>query len=774
MERYTLNSPDGSRTLSIALENGRPTYTVRSNNEQIVEASTLGLTFRDQPALDTFDVVETSREHHDNTWEPVWGAEATIRNHYEQLRLTLVERDGQCRELELVFRAYNDGIAFRYRLPTQPSIGDFAITDELTEFRFAGDFQTWWTPADHDSYEFRYQRTPLSDIDSAHTPLTMQTDNGQYVSLHEAQLLDYAAMAVRQTDETTTLACELEPLPDGSKVKATTPHESPWRTLTLGDRPGALIESKLILNLNDPPAFDGDWITPMKYVGIWWGMHLGEYTWSEGDNHGATTGRTRKYIDFAANHGIEGVLTEGWNVGWEADDWAKQDFTTPMDDFALEELVEYAAANDVQWIAHAETGGDIENFESQLEAAFKRYAELGAAGVKTGYAGPIDEHTHHNQRMVTHHQTVLERAAEHELLLDAHEPVKQTGLRRTYPNLITQEGVRGMEYNAWSPGNPPSHTVTLPFTRMLAGPLDYTPGIFDLTYARATPDDERSVPFQADEQTNYRVQTTRARQLALYPILFSGLQMVADMPENYYDDLDAFAFIESVPAAWDATRVLTGSIGEYVAIARRSDDEWFLGAGTDDSPRQLDLDLSFLDEEREYVAEIYADGPEAHWKRNPEPVTRHTTRVDSTTTLQASLATGGGQAIRFRPLETQPENTELNSYEPPAIECDHILLDHDAAVNSPLEVTAAVENAGNVIGSTELSLFVDGEARSSTRQRVHPAETEAVTFAVTFAEPGEYEITVGPSLRESPPPKTVTTTEPSEAPALKARPVSEQ
>jgi alpha-glucosidase len=530
-------------------------------------------------------------------------------------------------------------VGFRYEFPEQANLKDFEIMSEETQFLFPGDPTAWWTPADFDSYEHLYTTGPLHSLDAANTPVTLKTDDGLYLCIHEADLTDYAGMTLARVDEPAVgLSSSLVPWPDGSKVKGAAPFKTPWRTIQISTWPGGLVESSLVLNLNEPCVIeDTSWIKPMKYIGIWWGMHIDKYTWHIGDRHGATTENAKRYIDFAARHGIPGVLIEGWNTGW--DRWGQEgayDFVTPYPDFDLPAVVAYARSKGVVIIGHHETGGDVPTYEKQLDKAFSLYSDLGVPAVKTGYAGAIYPrgYHHHGQWMVRHYRMVVKKAAEYRLMLDVHEPIKDTGISRTYPNMMTREGVRGTEYNAWETGNPPEHMTILPFTRMLAGPLDYTPGIFDLTFDAHKP--------------NNRVHSTLANQLALFVVLYSPMQMAADLIENY-EGHPAFTFIEAVPVAWDETRVLNGEIGDYVTIARRSGAEWYIGSITDENARVLSVDLKFLEPGRAYTARIYADAPDAHYETNPTAYEIREQCVTRDTILNLELAPGGGQAIALIP-----------------------------------------------------------------------------------------------------------------------------
>ncbi len=643
---YTAKSPDGNIQVEFSLdENGTPFYQVNYKEQAILMPSRLGFLLKDDPPLNQdFIVKNVECSTFDETWEQPWGEVRFIRNYYNELNLHLQEETGLQRELIITFRIFNDGLGFRYEFPQQPNLTDFQITDEQTEFNFGADHQAWWIPAYREHrYEYHYQPSPLSSLKKVHTPLTLETADGLYMALHEANLTDYAAMVLVGNGDD-SLECDLTPWrEDGVKVKAATPHPTPWRTLQIAETPGDLITSYLTLNLNEPNVLDDvSWVRPGKYIGIWWAIHLGQYTWGSGQDHGATTENTKRYIDFAAEHGFDGVLVEGWNIGWDGD-WFNSkdafDFIKAYPDFDLTEVARYASEKGVRLIGHHETGGDVLNYERQMAEAYVLYEKVGVDTVKTGYASVLVDGSewHHGQRMVQHHQDVVELAAQHKIMLDVHEPVKDTGLRRTYPNLMTREGVRGMEWNAWDMGggNTPEHTTVLPFTRMLSGPLDYTPGIFDLTYEGRYPDN--------------RVRTTLAKQLALMVVLYSPLQMAADMPENYQGH-PAFQFIVDLTVDWQDTIVLNGEIGEYITIARqdRHSDDWFIGAITDEHARTLEIDLSFLDPDVQYVAEVYADGPDADWESNPHSYEIRRETVDQDSTLQLKLAPGGGQAIRIR------------------------------------------------------------------------------------------------------------------------------
>lgn len=647
-----VSSPDGKVNINFILKDGVPYYSVLYDDDVVIQPSSLGFRFKKaEPMNKDFVLIETSKKNINETWQPVWGKTNEISNHYNELFVKLKEETELGRQMHLVFRVYNDGIGFRYILPEQPELKDFEIISEETLFHFTGNHTAWWIPAEYDSYEQLYKETPLSKAKAVNTPITMKTENGLYLSVHEADLTDYAGMTLTAVKgEPNTLESNLVPWPDDVKVKASTPHRTPWRTIQISADAGGLIESNLIVNLNDPCVIeDPSWIKPMKYMGIWWGMHIGKETWHIGPKHGATTANSKRHIDFAAKHGIPALLIEGWNTGWK--NWGKKgafNFTTSYPDFDIEEVVRYGRKKGVVIIGHHETGGDAADYDRQIDSAFALYEKLGIPAVKTGYAGqiyPKGQH-HHGQWMVNHYRRVVKKAAEHHIMIDAHEPIKPTGISRTYPNMMTREGVRGMEYNAWSDGNPPEHTTILPFTRMLAGPLDYTPGIFDLTFNRYKKDN--------------RVYTTLAKQLALYVVLYSPLQMAADLPENYKNQ-PAFTFIENVPVNWDETKVLNAEIGDFICIARKNRDNWYIGSITDENARRLEIPLTFLDSDKKYTAHIYTDASDADWETNPTAIKINKYLVSHSDIIAASLARGGGQAVRITPA-TEKEIKKLKDY----------------------------------------------------------------------------------------------------------------
>lgn len=652
-------SPDSRLQAEFLIKNGVPYYSLKYRQKTIVKPSKLGFIFRGaEPLNRNFKVVSSKYDRFDETWTQPWGEVKEIRNHYNELRVDLEEMTEARRRMTVVFRVFNDGLGFRYELPKQANLSYFEILNEETEFALTEVDEVWWIPAYQKLYtECLYSKTPIRSIPyrAVHTPLTMKTADGLYLSIHEADLTDYSSMTLMPVGNN-TLAADLIPWSDGVKVKGFTPLKTPWRTIQIAEKPGGLITSYLILNLNESNRLgDVSWVKPGKYIGIWWGMHLGKYTWGSGPKHGATTENAKRYIDFAVKYGIPRVLIEGWNIGWD-NDWREHgedfDFTTPYPDYDIVEVTSYAAKKGVKIIGHMETAGAIQNLERQMEEAFAMYQKLGIDAVKTGYVAydpglkRFDEQGNlvslewlGGQYMVNHHRRVIKTAARYKISLIAHEPVKDTGERRTYPNMMSREGARGQEFDASGEyiGNPPDHITIIPFTRMLSGPFDYTPGIVRLIYKEYRP--------------NNRVRGTLAKQLALYIIIYSPLQMAADLPEHYEKRLDAFQFIIDVPADWQDTKVLNGEIGNYVTIVRkdRNSEDWYLGSITNENGRVLEAPLTFLEPNVNYIAEIYADGSYADWKTNPYPMTIHQERVNRNTILKLRLAPGGGQAIRIRP-----------------------------------------------------------------------------------------------------------------------------
>lgn len=568
-----------------------------------------------------------------------------MRNNYNELKVHLKESKGLQRTLNIVFRVFDDGLGFRYEFPEQNEMKELEIIDELTEFSFTKNDSAWSIPAYKGVYyEMLWTKDLLNKKDTVTTPVTIESSKGTYIVLHEANLTDYAKLNVYPVSGTSKLKADLTPWSTGVKVYTKAPFVTPWRTIVLADDLNQLANARVMLNLNEPSKIeDTSWIQLAKYIGVWWGMHMEKYTWSQGPKHGATTENVKSYIDFAASHNIKGVLVEGWNYGWDGD-WVthgdKFNFTKPYPDFDIQALTQYAAEKGVKIIGHHETGGSTVNYESQLDSAYSFYKQLGINAVKTGYVNPLldKKEWHGSQYGVRHNRKVIETAARYQIMIDAHEPVMPTGLQRTYPNLMTQEGVRGQEYDAWSQdgGNPPSHTCIVPFTRGLAGPVDFTFGTFN---------------FDNPVYPNTRVQTTLAKQLALYVVIYSPFQMASDLPENYTNN-PAFEFIRIVPVDWAKTIILDGKIGDYVVTARKDkhSDDWYVGAITNEKSRTLKLNFDFLKSGAKYEMNIYKDREDSDWKSNPYPVVIESSVVDKNTEYQLYLAPGGGAAIQLKQL----------------------------------------------------------------------------------------------------------------------------
>ena len=667
-DKKNVSSPDKNITVHFVLsDSNAPEYSIVYKDKLVVDKSTLGFEFKDAATLgNNFEIRNVENSSFNETWIMPWGEQREVVDHYNQMIVLLKEKVEPSRKVNLIFRAYNDGVAFRYEFPEQENWTHAVIMDENTQFNFTGDHTCWWQPGDWDIYEHLYNTTKFSEIDAiakrnhpalaqtyipenaVNTPVTMKTEDGLYISIHEADLYDYSGMTLKVDKENLLFQSELVGSRDGSKVKRDLPFKTPWRTIQIAERPGDLIESKLIVNLNEPcKLYDLSWIKPTKYVGIWWEMHLGKSTWDMASGrHGATTENAKRYIDFAAANNIGAVLVEGWNTGWKhwigfEDREGVFDFVTPYADYDLEGVVKYGKEKGVEIIMHHETSAAPRTYEKQLDTAFALCKRLGVHAIKTGYVGKIipEGEYHHGQWMVNHYRKVLETAAKYQIMVDAHEPIKDTGERRTFPNMMSREGLRGQEFNAWSPDlNPPEHLTIVPFTRMLAGPIDYTPGIFDLKFDK----------YKDVNQVN----TTLAQQLALYVVIFSPVQMAADLIENY-ENQPAFQFIRDVGVNWDETKVINGKIGDYVTIARkeRGTGNWFLGSVTDENSRELVIPLNFLDEDVSYNASIYADGDDAHWDRNPTSIKIEKKVLTNEDRVVLKLTEGGGAAISFFPIQ---------------------------------------------------------------------------------------------------------------------------
>lgn len=644
-------SPGKVIELCVSVENGQATYDVQRKGVTVLAPSSLGLSFKGEQQARYTALGNVRRTSANTTWEQPWGEQRVIRDNHNEMTVTLTGDTPLNKSVDVTFRIFDDGIGFRYDYAAIPQGQPVVVTADRTQFHTVGDYQAWWYEGlGQERDEYLYTQTDARRITLAETPLTLKGANGLYLSFHEAALVDFPSMLL-QGSGTGTLTAWLMPWENGDLARKTGPFTTPWRTMLIGETPGALADSRIELNLNEPNKLgDVSWFKPGKYVGIWWELHLNKGTWGSGRFHGATTANTERYMDFAAKYGFDGVLVEGWNQGWDGDWIANGDkfsFTKPYPDFDIEAITAYGKAKGVKLIGHNETGGGVPNYAAQLEDAMKLYQRVGVSVVKTGYvkhSGDIvDEQGGRQwfagQYMVNHDMKVVQTAAAHHIAIDTHEPVKDTGLRRTYPNWVSREGARGQEYNAWGiPTNPPEHVTILPFTRMLGGPMDYTPGIFDMVHGK-------------DDITR-RGQSTLATQLALYVILYSPVQMAADLPENYEANLPAFQFILDVPADWETTKTLQSEIGDYVVVARqpRASQDWFLGAATDENARRIVQPLTFLTPGKRYEAQIYRDGPGADYRTNPLAFETARQIVTSEDSLELNMAPGGGTAVRFKAL----------------------------------------------------------------------------------------------------------------------------
>jgi alpha-glucosidase len=637
-KNVTLTSPDGSLTVTMGVDGGKAWYQVMRGQEVIIKPSVLGFVLRDGDFKDNFKMGKATRTSHDETWSQPWGEDAQVRNHYNEMKVCLQEKSGQRRMLNVVFRAFDDGVAFRYEFPEQPGLKEFVIMDEVTQFALPADAPAWSIPALTAYYEGVYTREPVSKKGNMSGPVALEVNDSLYMAIMEANLTDYSTMNL--SHEGTVLKVDLVPWQNGDKVRVGQTRVSPWRAMIIGRKAADILLSRMALNLNDPCKIeDTSWLKPTKYVGIWWAMQKQLWTWSQGKRHGATTENTKRYIDFAARHGMGGVLVEGWNYGWDGD-WTrygdKFSFTKPYPDYDLEGLCRYARERGVRIIAHNETGGAAQNYENQMEEAYTLYESLGINTIKTGYVNThfYNGELQHSQWGVRHFRKVIETAARHHMMIVNHEGAMPSGIQRTWPNLIGTESMRGQEWNAFdrAGGNPPYHECILPFTRGLGGPMDFTPGIFE---------------YRNDSVPGTRPQTTLAHQLAEYIVIYSPGHMAADLIENY-EHQPAFKFIEDVPTNWERTLVPFAAMGKYVVYARqeRNTANWYIGAVTDDQARTFDLSLDFLDE-GSYQAIIYEDGPNADYRNNPYPMTIRRLDVDRGTVLHLQLAPGGGAAVQI-------------------------------------------------------------------------------------------------------------------------------
>ena len=660
----TLKSPDQKIKITISDQSSSPHYSISFNGKPVIEQSRLGFRFKSQaPFDDGFVISEVTRSQTDSQWQQPWGERQTVVDKHNEIAVTFNKPAPHAGTYTVRFKAFDSGVGFRYEVPKQADFEKTEITKELTEFAIAAKDKTtaWWIPArGWNRYEYVYNTTDLQDAALVHTPFTFKNGNGVHVSIHEAALVDYAGMVLNQR-RPGTFSADLTPWSDGIAVKKRGAFNTPWRTIQIGERAIDLVNSDIILNLNEPNKLgDVSWVKPGKYVGIWWGMHINETTWGSGEKHGATTKNTKYYMDFAAEYGFDGVLVEGWNTGWDGDWFYNGDvfsFTQPYDDFDIAALTQYGKEKGVQLIGHHETSGNVSNYRDQMEDAFTLYEKSNVSQIKTGYVADggnikrIDENGiarfewHDGQFMVNEYLHNIKLAAKYKLSINTHEPIKDTGLRRTYPNWIAREGARGQEFNAWgTPPNPPEHIPMLAFTRMLAGPMDFTPGIFDMSFNGLGGD------------TN-RPQTTLAKQLALYVVMYSPIQMAADLPRNYLAKPDAFQFIQDVPTDWQQSIALDGEVGDFIVFARKerkrdnySGNDWYLGAVTDENARTIEIKLDFLDKDKQFEAQIYQDGKNAEWKNNPYDLSIEKRTVTASDKLTLKLATSGGTAIRFKAL----------------------------------------------------------------------------------------------------------------------------
>lgn len=663
-------------------KNGVPSYALSYLGKQVILPSRLGFQLSNGISLDSnFILLKAETKSVDETWKPVLGEVSLIRNHYQQLTVHLQQKHPQGLLLNIVFKVFEEGAGFRYEFPIQPRFQFFIVTDEKTEFNLTGDHKAFWIPGDFDSNEYLYSTSKISEVDAwkfpiisggtlqqnipdqfaVQTPLMLKSADGLYINIHEAALVNYPSMQLHVNRNRFGLSSNLVPDAIGNKAYLRTPANTPWRTIIVSDKATDILASKMILNLNEPSVIKNtSWIKPMKFVGVWWEMQTGLSSWNYTDNidslslngmmipnehHAANTANVKRYIDFAATNGIKGVLVEGWNKGWEewTGNWKEEnfDYVTPYPDFDVAAIAAYAKKKGVQMIMHNETGGSAINYERQLDTAFRFMNRYNYPALKTGYVGnimPKGEH-HDGQWMINHYIRTAEKAAQYHVMIDMHEPVRPTGLSRTYPNFIASEAGRGNEWNAFSDGSPAEHETILPFTRLMGGPMDYTPGIFKMkNYAKGAP--------------ARQMHTTLAKQLALYVTMYSPLQMAADLPENYQAHADAFQFIKDVALDWDDTKYLEAEPGDYLTVARKEKGKsnWFIGAVTDENSRTTSVSFSFLPKGIKYTATVYADADNADWNSNPEAYKIEKVIVDHTATLQLKLAKGGGAAISLVPV----------------------------------------------------------------------------------------------------------------------------
>ena len=682
---FSQNIQSPSNKISVVFKlsaTGQPTYLVNYKNKPVIMESALGIKLKDKASLDANFQIETSKNTTFNeSWKPVLGEQSTIVNHYNELLVSLVQK-GTNIKMNVIFRVFDEGVAFRYDFPKQKDLNYFIISDEVSQFNLTENQNVFWLPGDFDSQEYAYNETLFSDINTkkidlnngigvksiagqyvVQSPLMMKSPSGLYLNIFEAAVVNYPIMHLNADVKNYKLSANLVPNAIGDKAYLQAPCVSPWRTIMVSNDARDIVGSKMILNLNEPSKIeDTSFIKPMKYVGIWWEMHVGKSTWDYAGSqnaqnsltqdllpsgkHGATTENTKRYIDFAAKNGFDGVLVEGWNVGWEDwfGNWKEEvfDFVTPYPDFDIDAVTAYAKSKNVKMIMHHETSGSVANYERHLDRAFDLMKKYDYPAVKSGYVGKIIPRGefHDGQTMVNHFNFVARRAADYKLMINSHESSRPTGYSRTYPNYIAAEAARGNEFNAWSNGNPPMHETILPFTRLLGGPMDYTPGIFEIKMS------------YYDKSKTEQVHTTLAKQLALYVTMYSPLQMAADLPENYEKYPDAFQFIKDVAVDWDDSKYLEAEPGDYLTVARKTKgkETWFLGAITDENARISEIKMDFLTKGKKYKAIIYEDANDADWKNNPIAYKIRTLEVTSKSKINLNLAPGGGTAISFEPI----------------------------------------------------------------------------------------------------------------------------
>ncbi|MGL4520663.1 MAG: glycoside hydrolase family 97 protein [Phocaeicola sp.] len=647
---HSFTSPNQELTLTLeSLDNGFLAYNLIKGSDTLLAPSKIGLVLQGGDSICRDLVIESvTKSSFEEDWSRQWGENKTLHNHYNQALVSVIHQPTQ-RKYRINFRLFDDGVALRYEFPQEFSTDTLVVMDEVTEFNIAHNPQTWWSDADFNTYEKEFKNSPLDKVSGAATPMTMRKANGTHLFIHEAAIVKYPDMTLKNMGKG-VMKCELTPWKNGVKAYVVAPFHTPWRMVVVSPDAKGLVASAMMLNLNEPSQLsEEEWIQPMTYMGIWWEMHLGSKEWKEGKMQAATTEEAKRYIDFAAANDIPAIVVEGWNTGW--DKWGVEeafDYVTSAKGYNLKEVANYAKEKGVWLIMHHETGADIHGYEALVDSAFTLCQELGIHAVKTGYAGPVSSgENHHGQQMVEHYQLIVEKAAQYQIMLDVHEPSKGSGLERTWPNLMTREGVRGMEWEAWSVGNSPRHTTTIPYTRGLSGPTDYTPGIIDILL-EGKKGERKQWNDQLKDISLTRVHSTLCHQLALLVTIYSPLQMASDLPENYQGH-PAFQFIKEYNADCDESVVVNGEIGEYITIARRAGANWFVGATTNEEARTMELSFDFLNEGK-YLATIYQDGKDGDWLTNPTAYEIKEVAVNKNSTITIPMAAGGGFAITVKPV----------------------------------------------------------------------------------------------------------------------------